>query len=330
MGPSSVITRVRDLAGRRRPPVERSADEQQAPYVCHCKHVEYREVDRAIRRGARTIADLQRKTSACTRCFGCRFELEQMLRTAYGDAYTHEATITLPPGAGKTRIPRPMHMPVLAGFGGYDIDTRVIVFNWESAGAAVPFRVDLLKLDGERVRVWQRSVADGHSAIVDLSREVIGDALPDGVGVVKLVLETEAVGSLRPYFHFVTPTSITTTHEKKGPNRPEKQENRHYNWIFPIGAFDRPEEAYFFCTNTQTTPMLGQRLVWQTNGGAVAETPMPDLEFGQSAMVPLHERFPTLNSGEGGTVRLEPATHTVAGFMMRHEPEAQRWRVQHL
>ena len=329
---SSIIDRIRDLAGRR-PENGRSADEGQAAYVCHCKHVEYVTVEKAIRRGARSIADIQRRTSACTRCFGCRFELERMLEERLGERFRHESTITLPKDYAKARVPRPMYMPVLAGFRGHEVDTRVIVFNIDLEGGqgAVDFRTDLMTLEGERVEVWQHTVGEGCSAVIDLSREAIGDKLPGGVGLVKLVLEAEEVGSLRPYFQWVTPTSIGTTHEKKGPSKPEKQEDRSYHWIFPIGKAARPEEAYFFCTNTQTTPMVGQRFVWQTDAGESDTAPLPDLEFGQSAMVPLHEHFPAIHAGDTvGTVRLEPATHVVAGFMVRHDPEAQLWRVQHL
>ena len=324
-----LLNRVLELSGRRRDG-DRSATETQTEYVCHCKHVGYATVAKAIDRGAKSIADIQRSTSACTRCFGCRFELEGMLHQAYGDAYRHEPTITLPDRLAKTRLPRPMFMPVLAGFRGYEIDTRVIVFNLEGDDRQVSFRADLLQLDGTRVQALQHEVARGCSTVLDLSRAAVGELLDDGVGIVKLVLDTEEVGSLRPYFHFVTPTCISSTHEKKGPSKPQKQENRSYNWIFPVGVAERNDESYYFCTNTQTTPMAGQRLVWQAESGRTEATDMPELEFNQSACVPLHERFESYRSGEGGAVRLEPATHVVAGFMIRHEPEEKLWRVQHL
>jgi bacterioferritin-associated ferredoxin len=329
---SSIIDRIRDLAGR---PAEtiRTADEAQTAYVCHCKRVEYRTVDRAIRRGARSIADLQRRTTACTRCFGCRFELERMLEDRLGDRFRHETTVSLPKDFSKARVPRPMYMPVLAGFRGYEVDTRVIVFNIDLEGGQGPvdFRADLMTLAGERVEAIQHTVGEGCSAVLDLSREAIGSKLPEGVGLVRLVLETVEVGSLRPYFQWVTPTGIGTTHEKKGPSKPEKEEPRNYHWIFPVGRTAQPEEAYLFCTNTQTTPMVGHRLIWQTDGGETATAPLPDLELSQSAFVPLHEHFPAIHEGTvSGTVRLDPATHVVAGFMVRHDVERQLWRVQHL
>lgn len=326
---SSIITRIRELTSRT-PANGRSADEAQTSYVCHCKHVDYVTVEKAIRKGASSIADIQRKTSACTRCFGCRFELEGMLKDVYGDSYHHEATITLPEKLSKVRLPRPMYMPVLAGYRGYDVDTRVIVFNIEGPDRPVGFRADLLQMDGVRVEALQHTVARGCSTVLDLSRDRVGALLPDGVGIIRLVLDTEEVGSLRPYFHLITPTGITSTHEKKGPAKPQKQEDRSYNWIFPVGAGERHDEAYFFCTNTQTTPMSGQQLVWHSDAGVTQSTELPELEQNQSACVALHEELPTFLSGEGGAVRLEPATHVVAGFMLRHEPEEQLWRVQHL
>jgi hypothetical protein len=77
--------------------------------------------------------------------------------------------------------------------------------------------------------------------------------------------------------------------------------------------------------------MVGHRLIWQTDGGETATAPLPDLELSQSAFVPLHEHFPAIHEGTvSGTVRLDPATHVVAGFMVRHDVERQLWRVQHL
>jgi bacterioferritin-associated ferredoxin len=308
----------------------RTTDQTQAAFVCHCERVSYGTVEKAIRRGAKSMADVQRRTSACTRCFGCRFELERMLRNAYGDAYHHEKTITLPARRRGTRTPRPMYMPVLAGFRGHDIDTRVIVFNWDGSDRSAAFRADLLKLDGERIRAVEHTVPAGCSAVLDYGRDSVAGGLPDGLGVVKLVLETEEVGSLRPYFQFVTPSCIASTHEKKGPVRPERLESRRYHWIFPIGPGRRSDECYLFFTNTQMAAMESQQLVWQSHDGRIERAELPPLEFGQSACIPLHERFRSLNDGVGGTVRIEPAQHVVAGFMLRHEPEDELWRVQHL
>lgn len=338
---SSLKTRIRTVAeavsgplgGLRRRGGDgqaRHAAESQRNFVCHCRRVEYREVERAISRGASSVADLQRATTACTRCFGCRFELEHMLRDRLGDRYRAQTRITLPKEFAKTKLPRPMYMPVLAGFAGSPVDTRVVVFNWESEHD-VDVRADLLGMDGRRVHVWNVNVGHGTSAVLDLSREALAELLPEGVGVVKLVLDTDEVGSLRPYFHFSTDTAVTSTHEKKGPADPQVRKDRSYHWIFPVGRDVRGEEAYLFLTNTQTEPMEGQRVVWQTDAGARATAPLPLLEFDQSTCFPLHEHFPDLHAGGvGGAVRLEPATHTVAGFMIRHDPDRRLWRVQHL
>lgn len=326
-----IADRLPDRLRNLRDPERRAAVESQADYVCHCKRVEYRTVDREIGRGARSIADIQRATTACTRCFGCRFELERMLKAKWGERYVGEAAISLPAIQPRSKQPRPMYMPVLAGFRGYEVDTRVIVFNLEGPPEPVHFRADLLRPDGERVAATHHVVANGHSTIIDYSRAAVAALLPDGVGAVKLVLDVDEVGSLRPYFHFETPTCISSTHEKKGPVDPSRKKDRNYHWIFPIGRSPVREEAYFFATNTQLHPMEGQRFVFETDEGREYVAELPTVEFDQSTCFPLHEHFPTLYDGsESGAVRLEPAVHVVAGFMIRHEPEAALWRVQHL
>jgi hypothetical protein len=71
--------------------------------------------------------------------------------------------------------------------------------------------------------------------------------------------------------------------------------------------------------------------VWTASDGRSAEVAVPDLEFDQTACVALHEAFPEIRDGSvGGTVHLTPPTHTVAGFILRHDPERELWRVQHL
>jgi bacterioferritin-associated ferredoxin len=318
-----VLSVVRGL--RRREPADPSE------LVCHCKRVRYATVEKAIRRGATSVADLQRRTTACTRCFGCRFELEGLLRAHLGEGYHAEATITLPPDYERLETPQPMYMPVLAGFGGHDVDTRLVVFNWEGPGEPVQFRVDLMRLNAERLAAWHRSVARGSSAVLDLSRGAVSSLLPEGVGVVKMVLDRAEVGSLRPYFHFSTPTSVTSTHEKKGARYPNKLSDRNYNWLFPIARSRRPEEVYFVFVNTQLETMTGNRLVWQSVDGERTEIPLDPIGFEESVFVPLHEHVPAIATGaKAGTVRLEPAAFTVAGWMLRHDPEGQLWRVQHL
>jgi bacterioferritin-associated ferredoxin len=328
-----VLKIIRGIGGRAPVSAARPAadGEVQAGVVCHCMHVPYTVVGNAIGRGARSIADLQRATTACTRCFGCRFEIEALLKEHLGADFRHEARVMPPQDYGRTRVPQPMYMPVLAGFAGYEVDTRLIVFNWEGPRGPAGFRLDLMRTNGERVAAWRYETASGTSSVIDLSRGAIGEMLPEGVGLAKLVLDRAEVGSLRPYFHLSTPTSVTTTHEKKGPKDPRKQSGRSYHWIFPIARSRRPEEVYFHFVNTQLEPMTGQRLVWQSADGEIADVPLPTVEFEQSVFLPLHEHVPAIGQGtKAGSVRLDPATFKVAGFMVRHEAEAQRWRVQHL
>ncbi|MBA3347368.1 MAG: (2Fe-2S)-binding protein [Actinobacteria bacterium] len=314
-----------------RNPSAQNAPHSQAAFACHCKHVTYGTVDEAISAGATSITDLQRETTACTRCFGCRHELERMLEEKLGSRFEHQATITLPEGMAKTSLPRPMYMPVLAGYSGLDVWTRVIVFNFQGPPEPAPFRLDILRADGERVRASNHVVASGASTVVDLPTAEIAPLLPDGFGVAKLVLEVAEVGSLRPYFHFISPTCISSTHEKTGAPKPTVGKGRNYHWIFPIGTCPNGEEAFFFCTNTQMDPMDGQSLIWQNDAGDSAATPVPRLEFDQSVCIPAHESFPAIEAGaESGAVRLEPADHVVAGFMIRLDRERQLWRVQHL
>jgi bacterioferritin-associated ferredoxin len=305
--------------------------ETQADIVCHCMQVPYSTVRRAIAEGAGGIADIQRRTKACTRCFGCRFELEALLAEQLGDSFRHEARVVPPKDYDRTRIPQPMYMPVLAGYGGYDVDTRLIVFNWEGPREPARFRLDLMLPTAERVGAWREEAPSGGSAVIDLSRDRIGELLPGGLGLAKIVLDRAEVGSLRPYFHLQTPTSVTTTHEKKGPKNPSRHGPRSYHWIFPIGRAARPEEVYFHFVNTQLEPMRDQRLLWQSVDGETVAVPLPPAEFEQSVIVPLHEHVPSVASGSAaGSVRLDPPLFKVAGFMLRHEPESQLWRVQHL
>lgn len=312
-------------------PVRAPAGPTQTDIVCHCLQVPYDEVRRAVAAGATSIADVQRQTRACTRCFGCRFEIETLLREELGDSFRHEERVVPPKGDDRTRVPQPMYMPVLAGYKGYEVDTRLIVFNWEGPPEPAGFRLDLLLPDAQRVGAWREEAPSGRSAVIDLSRGQVGHLLPDGLGLAKIVLDRPDVGSLRPYFHLQTPTSVTTTHEKKGPKNPGRHGPRSYHWLFPIGRSAGPEEVYFHFVNTQLEPMCDQRLLWQSVDGESVSIPLPPAEFEQTVVVPLHEHVPSVADGStAGTVRLDPPLFKVAGFMLRHDPETQLWRVQHL
>jgi hypothetical protein len=166
--------------------------------------------------------------------------------------------------------------------------------------------------------------------MLDVGAMLHDGALPDGVGLVKLVLDAEAVGSLRPYFHFISPGGITSTHEKRGPRRPAQGSKRGYHWIFPLAPKARPDEAWFFMINTLAAPMEGCRLVFRDESGREESVEVPRLELDQGACIPLHEHFAAVRDGSArGSVRLAPSVH-VAGWIIRRDVEADLWRVQHL
>ena len=337
------VTRLRAVSSK----PDRVVTASPPAVVCHCRRVPYEAVRRAIESGrATSLADIQRETTACTRCFGCRFELQRILEERLGDRYRPTEFVARVPGEssllrrlaarvrGRSVLPRRMYMPALAGFRGRDVDTRVVLFNWAGGsadGTPVTVRADLLALDGTRRAVWEHSVPPGGSAAVGAG-ELLPDELEGGVGAFKLVLDAPELGSLRPYFHLVSPGGITSTHEKAGPADPSAIERRRpYHWVFPVGFSERQEEAYLFCTNTQARPMEGHELIWQDESEREERTRFPPLELDQSACIALHEHFPDLASGRfAGTVRLVPATHKVAGFILRYDDEGDRWRVQHL
>lgn len=351
-----VRTRVRRLAASvRGEPIPDSGED----LVCHCRKVPYAKVEHTIEcEGARSLADIQVATTACTRCFGCRFELERLLSEHLGDDYRREANVTLPTGFNtpdalygkrgsrlralfgrdmQVAVQR-MYIPVLSGFRGDPVRSRVIIVHWhdpeEADGAAtargpIPVRADLMTLRGERLRVWESEIAPRTSAVIEIEDLLGGDELEDGVGTVKVVIEGEqGVGSLRPYFQFETPTSISSTHEKKASRKPNAK--RQYYWLFPIAPSPEREEAYLFCTNTHGTVLDRHELVWEDEAGAQERVPFPRLELDQSAFVPLHEHFPAIAAGDtAGTVRIDPPPH-LAGWMMRLNRERGLWRVQHL
>lgn len=323
-------------------PADSSAD----VVVCLCRQVPRSRIKQAIERdGAASLADLQAQTTACTRCFGCRFELQELLSERLGDAYDRGETLTVPERPtsrrwlprhfrrGPTVLPRRMYMPVLSGYRGLDVQTRMVMFNWGDDGDVRParLRLDLLTLDGERLAAREVVIPNTHSAVIGAADMLGGKALPGGVGYFKAVVEAAELGSMRPYFHFVSPGGITTTHEKANTLRPDIIKDRSMYWLFPIAPRSRPLEAYFAMVNTQSEPMDGQELVWCDAEGNEERAPLSGMGLDQGAFAPLHELFPRiLESPLAGGVRLNPARHKVAGWMVTRDPATDVWRVQHL
>jgi len=332
-------------------PAARASDE----LICHCRQVTYAAVRSAVQTSrAGTLAEVQRETTACTRCFGCRFEVEGVLRDELGERYVPTTVVTRDPAAEvnaslrsrlRARVlgvrervnadpPQKMYMPVLQGFGGHEVSTRLVLFNLHDerteSGRAVSLRADLTRLDGRRQDVWSTTIAPKATTMLEVGEMVHDGSLPDGIGLVKLVLDADAVGSLRPYFHFTSPGGVTSTHEKRGPRRPRLAAKRGYHWIFPIAPKPRQDEAWFFLINTLTTPIDGQRLVFRDEAGREESVAVPRLELDQGACIPLHEHFADVRDGTArGSVRLTPSVH-VAGWIIRRDVEVDLWRVQHL
>jgi hypothetical protein len=147
--------------------------------------------------------------------------------------------------------------------------------------------------------------------------------------VTKLVVDSEQLASFRPYFHFVSPGGVSSTHEKPAPSKPIVGPRRYF-WVFPVGYTSAPEEAYMMLTNTQAEPIEGHELVWRSTTGEEERVALETIGLDQTACVALHEHFPAVGRGtSAGTVRLEPSIH-VAGFLIRYRPEIDAWRVQHL
>ena len=317
--------------------------------VCHCQRVTYARVAEAIESDrATSLADLQRETSACTRCFGCRFELERMLKEHLGEAYVRTTSVAPPQPkptlaqrlarafrAKADPLPARMYMPAFVGFRGRDVETRVVSFHWrdELDGPSQPVgvRADVLALDGTRLAVWRTAVGPRRSAVLDVRSVLNGGEPPDGVCVVKLVIEAAQVESLRPYFHLISRGGITSTHEKKAPKRTERAAApRRYHWIFPVARSPFPEEAWLVCTNTHGRTIDDTRLIWRSDAGDEAAVDFPVTELDQTACIPLHEHFPAIGQGSaGGSIRIEPSPH-LAGFIVRYDAERDLWRVQHL
>ena len=159
-------------------------------------------------------------------------------------------------------------------------------------------------MDGLRVeRAPSTPSPRGGSTVLDLSRvSASAGLLPDGVGIIaKLVLDTER-GRLAPALF---PARHADLHRprrtrRRDPRSRRRRGPRSYSWIFPSGAGERPDQAYFFCTNTQTTPCRGQRLVWQATAERRVAVRCRRIELEQSGVVPLHEDATSVSAGEGG------------------------------
>lgn len=319
--------------------------------ICHCRQVTYESVRRAVREDrAHTLAGVQQETTACTRCFGCRFEVEGVLREELGERYVPTAIVTREQDGERratlrsrlrTRVrrtpaappPQKMYMPILHGFGGLDVTTRLVLFNLHDeqteTGRPVTLRADLTRLDGRRQDVWSTTIQPRATTMLDVGDMVHEGSLPEGVGIVKLVLDADAVGSLRPYFQITSPGGVTSTHEKRAPRKLERA-NRAYHWILPLAPKPRPDEAWFFMVNTLPAPIEGCRLAFRDEAGAEEAVEVPRLDLDQGACIPLHEHFAAVREGTArGSVRLTPSVH-VAGWIIRRDVEADLWRVQHL
>ena len=158
-----------------------------------------------------------------------------------------------------------MYMPVLNGYGGSDVTTRVTIFNWrdehDADGTATPsVRADLLALDGTRLAVWESAIPPRGSAVLAVHTLFEQAGRSDGAAVVKLVVDASTLASLRPYFHYVSRGGVTTTHEKAGGRNPDDIPARWYHWVFPMGESRIEDDPYVFLLNTQTAPMTGQEL----------------------------------------------------------------------
>jgi NAD(P)H-nitrite reductase large subunit len=61
--------------------------------ICHCNVVRERTIQKAIRRGAVTVEDIQAECGAATRCGGCEPEILSML--ARDDHYESVVAVAL-------------------------------------------------------------------------------------------------------------------------------------------------------------------------------------------------------------------------------------------
>jgi len=63
--------------------------------VCHCEGVRDRTIQRAIRRGATTLEDIQTECGAAARCGGCEPTVRAMLTDRRYDDFMYESVVAI-------------------------------------------------------------------------------------------------------------------------------------------------------------------------------------------------------------------------------------------
>jgi bacterioferritin-associated ferredoxin len=63
--------------------------------VCHCNAVRERTIEKAIRRGAMTIEEIQDECGAAARCGGCEPVVRAMLADSRHDAFAFETVVAI-------------------------------------------------------------------------------------------------------------------------------------------------------------------------------------------------------------------------------------------
>jgi len=63
--------------------------------VCHCYAVRDRTIQRAIHRGATTLADVQAECGAATRCGGCEPAVRALLADSRGADHMYESVVAV-------------------------------------------------------------------------------------------------------------------------------------------------------------------------------------------------------------------------------------------
>ena len=62
--------------------------------VCHCNAVRERTIEKAIRRGAATLEDIQHECGAAARCGGCEPVVRAMLQQRH-DEFVYETVVAI-------------------------------------------------------------------------------------------------------------------------------------------------------------------------------------------------------------------------------------------